>query len=499
MTVVYDLIRRITAAPELDDLARGFRAEIADPAWMLGRQWQLGEHQGEDASSPVQVDFRRRLTPIEADGGHDPVEVPAEAIVESEPYDWWTPGRRVALGRRVAAAFPALPGDPALMLGRLPVPYDGLTGYDGRTLWIRREQLGLDASLFGPVPPPLLQPADLWDPAAFEYDADFTAGNADLTVRRHSGGDLDWFSADAELPAGSGGQFTGGEERPCVVRPGRVRYPGAPLPRWWQIEDGAVDIGGYPPDRSHFATLLLIDLVVNQSDDWFTFPVDAMAGHVVTLSQVRVCDSFGQEWPLSPPADGWSLYATEGLGRDSLVVWTTAATPLAGPVLDEVVVGIDEDANAAWAVERRIGGRDVSTPADPAPTLPGHPDMTGPPVYDYALAARVPEGWHPYLVGSRDGRRRFVRHRAADLSGAEPAPMPDPRTDLLSDAGARPHVIEPGAIPVDGARLERRAMLARATTGDPVLWTQRRRTPLLTPPAIRLRFDALVPGVPERP
>jgi hypothetical protein len=42
-------------------------------------------------------------------------------------------------------------------------------------------------------------------------------------------------------------------------------------------------------------------------------------------------------------------------------------------------------------------------------------------------------------------------------------------------------------------RIERRAMLARATTGDPVLWTQRRRQPLLTPPTLGIRFDVLEP------
>ena len=46
-------------------------------------------------------------------------------------------------------------------------------------------------------------------------------------------------------------------------------------------------------------------------------------------------------------------------------------------------------------------------------------------------------------------------------------------------------------IPTLGLRLERRAMLARGTDGRPVLWTQRRRLPLLAPPAPKLRFDVL--------
>ncbi len=35
------------------DLAEGVTARLADPLWMLGRQWQMGELTGEDAASPV--------------------------------------------------------------------------------------------------------------------------------------------------------------------------------------------------------------------------------------------------------------------------------------------------------------------------------------------------------------------------------------------------------------------------------------------------------------
>jgi len=75
--------------------------------------------------------------------------------------------------------------------------------------------------------------------------------------------------------------------------------------------------------------------------------------------------------------------------------------------------------------------------------------------------------------------------------------MPPPASDLLYDPsanGTHPvHQIDPAAIPQDGLCLERRAMLARATDASPVLWTQRRRRPLLTPPGLRLRFDTLEP------
>src|SRR5262249_24568731 len=129
-----------------------------------------------------------------------------------------------------------------------------------------------------------------------------------------------------------------------TLTPGRLRYPGAPHPRWWQIEDAQVDVGGFPPDRSHFATMLLIDLITTHADDWFTFPVVSAPGNVVTLHSVEVRDAFDDITALSTSED-WSLFRVDGLDRTSLLVWPTVATPLTGAALDEIVLGVDEDAN----------------------------------------------------------------------------------------------------------------------------------------------------------
>jgi hypothetical protein len=498
--VIFDAVFRLEADPHQHDLARGWSAELADPVWMLGRQWQMGEHQGEDASSPVTVQLRTTRTAIEPVSGQpdlDPRTVPAEAILESEPGDWWTPGRRVRLGRLVAetarANGVALPVDGALQLDGLPAPYDSFDGQglDGRELWRRRGRIGLDEAWFGLPGPPRVEPVDLWDPSELSYTARLRAGEAELTVGRHDGGDLDWFSADAT--SGIGPVAAAAE---TAVIPSRLRFPSAPLPRWWQIEDAKVTIGGHAPDRANLATLVLIDLVVNQSDDWFTFPVECGTGEVLRLDDVRVVDSFGQSWPLSVPQD-WSLFATHGLDPQAMVVWATTATPLVGPVLDEVVIGIDEDANLVWAVEQVIGGRTVPTPARPTEAA-RQGDAGERDAYAYLAMTPIPAHWHPYVVEEIEGRRRFVQGRAADLSGTDPVLLPAPVSDLLIDpaaAGRHPvHQLEPAAVPPDGLRVERRAMLARTTIGDPILWTQRRRLPLLAPPTFALRFDVLRPA-----
>ncbi|MEP7309263.1 MAG: hypothetical protein ABJA98_27480 [Acidobacteriota bacterium] len=84
-------------------LSVGVQARVHDPLWLIGRQWQFGEFQGEDAGSPIQVDVRLESSPITAylpsiptSGSHvvgqkyarDPVSrapvVALETLVEAE-------------------------------------------------------------------------------------------------------------------------------------------------------------------------------------------------------------------------------------------------------------------------------------------------------------------------------------------------------------------------------------------------------------------------------
>lgn len=495
MPVRFDLARRLEPIAPAGDLDRGFRAEVADPVWFLARQWQLGEHQGEDAASPVRVRVRASHTPLDpydGDPAMDPALVPAEAIVESEPGEWWTPGRRVRVGLAAGAHLTAAQrDDPTLQLPALPPPYDRLPAgaLDGRALHARRAELGLPDAPFAGVPD--REPLDLWDPAELVHAADFTAGGGAITLRlpRHDGGDVDWWSVSADAPLPTPAP----PPEPVEVVPGRLKYPGAPHPRWWQIENARVDVGGFPPDRSHFATMLLLDLITTHGDDWFTFPVEARSGSVVTLHEVTVVDAFDGETTLSTPAP-WGLFRVRGLAETSLVVWPTVAAPLTGPVQDDVLLGVDEDANLLWAVERRASGRELAPPPAPLPPPPpGEVVGNARARYAYRPSTTLPRYWHPYVVQEVDGSRRFVQGRLADLEQRPPVPMPEPISPLLHDRAAGPaapvHQIEPATVPTTGLRLERRWVLGRRTDGGPVLWSQRRRLPMLGPPVSGLRFD----------
>ena len=170
---------------------------MADPVWFITRQWQLGELQGEDASTPVVVTSAPQHVPITYDRSRpdlDPTVIPAEALLEAEPGDWWTIGRRVRLGR---AAAPLL--DAEARVRYPPRHVAGAVrrsgGRDRRTRRVHRRRarrardLGRGALarrrplvvLSSSTTAPRSKPAA---PA--------------LRARDHTGGDVDWFTVDGD-------------------------------------------------------------------------------------------------------------------------------------------------------------------------------------------------------------------------------------------------------------------------------------------------------------
>lgn len=495
----YETYWRLEPDPTRRSLAAGFAAAVHDPVWFLSRQWQLGEHQGENATTPVLVSYDSVHTSLSAAPDlplGNPAVVPAEALVEAEADSWWTLGRRIRIGASLARdhGLNLSTVDPSYLLVDPPPPYERLAGaVDGLAAWRSPGPLGLTEADFAGFGVPAQRPL-WWDPAELVYSAAFPlAGEAaSLRLPRHRGGRVDWFSASATAP------LTGGEVVPGRAYPTALHYPGAPNSRWWEIEDAAVDIAGYPPDSSHFATTLLIELISTHGDDWFLFPVDASVGSVLTLPSVTVTDSFGDAYDVTPPVD-WELFRTSGLSTSSLVVWLRALSPIEGQPVEDVLIGLDEYSNLLWAVERRVEGHEVVRSGTPPPE-----DRSGAPAqapsYRYEPGRGAAPCWHPYeVVDSPDGRRLFVQRRLADLSGADPTLTPAAAAEVLrvrTAGGETVHQIEPATVPSIGIVLERRHRLARDVLGNPILWMQRQRTPFLRPPSRHVRFDVLTEATP---
>ena len=83
---------RLEASPRTADFSRSLRAEVRDALWMLTRQWQFGEFQGEDAASPVTAQIAGEHTTLEQvafPGDHRfalDENIPLETQVERERF-----------------------------------------------------------------------------------------------------------------------------------------------------------------------------------------------------------------------------------------------------------------------------------------------------------------------------------------------------------------------------------------------------------------------------
>jgi hypothetical protein len=71
---------RLEPHPRDGSMQRSLQAQVRDPLWMLARQWQVGEFQGEDAGSPVQATMSVQSQPLT---GYAPNATGADLV----PYD----------------------------------------------------------------------------------------------------------------------------------------------------------------------------------------------------------------------------------------------------------------------------------------------------------------------------------------------------------------------------------------------------------------------------
>ncbi len=100
---------RLEGRPRADDFDRALRAEVRDALWMLTRQWQVGEFQGDDAGSPVFSKVRLETTKFSKyQSANGPVEefdegIPLEHRVEQMPIPLVQKGYEVSLDIRLVA------------------------------------------------------------------------------------------------------------------------------------------------------------------------------------------------------------------------------------------------------------------------------------------------------------------------------------------------------------------------------------------------------------
>ena len=98
---------RLEGRPRAENCERALKAEVRDPLWMLSRQWQMGEFQGEDAASAILAKVHINTTsltkyqPGEGDAMQFDVAVPLEVKVENQKIPFKLGGQEISLDLRL--------------------------------------------------------------------------------------------------------------------------------------------------------------------------------------------------------------------------------------------------------------------------------------------------------------------------------------------------------------------------------------------------------------
>jgi hypothetical protein len=344
----------------------GFAARVADPLWLLARQWQLGELTGEDAGSPVRVDLVADTAPLTRylprlpDGSPgDPVDraVPLEAVVEGERGT--VPALLGADDRTAASAGADLLAQlgglgstlRAALVARYPLPAPDPDASpatrrradllrrrvpDGRQLLpaLQRAQAAGDASSALPGldrtdPTSVLaartaaeswlavtearplsagQPPAAWRAERLDYEFAVAApagagGEWVLAADGHPGGRLDWWSLEARPGATLGAAADPG---PATVTatglPARVGGAGLPAARFWELESGDVNLDAVSAAPEDLGRLLFMEFAVVYGSDFFAVPLELDVGSVTVVQSLTVLTTFGETVAV-PPAD----------------------------------------------------------------------------------------------------------------------------------------------------------------------------------------------------
>lgn len=353
------------------DLTPGLQAPLADPLWLLGRQWQLAELHGEDAGSPIAATVAGETAPVSRfrpgppalpSEGLDTPGLPIEVVVEAETGALLPEHLRAAGGQHLlrllgAAALPttilaavrtaviagfAFPSPDAALLasdpqggarrhvlaGRVP-DAARLAAATGAALREVTESAGEHEETVRALLAAwrdwwdglLARPVGLsWDPHRQEYafavQATLSDGPVVLRAEEYGGGTLDWHAFDAvESPDLGSPVDPGTRPLSATMLPTQVRYPGMPTDRFWEFEDTKVYLGGLTAGPTDLVRLALAEFALVFGNDWFLVPVDLPYGHVVRIDHLEVRDTFGVPVTVRPARQaagqagrGWTTF-----------------------------------------------------------------------------------------------------------------------------------------------------------------------------------------------
>ncbi|GAB4042329.1 hypothetical protein [Spirosoma litoris] len=359
---------RLEGSPRQREVERSLRAEVRDPLWMLTRQWQFGEFQGDDTGSPIDarmLTYQTFLNRYAVENGPVqalPTDIPLEARVERE-YRSNDLGSQLRIGRyfekllrktvssaqflpykneyirqySISASEPNPTYDKDTEQTREAVAGKVINGElllqaiaDGsHTTWLTANTVisssdktlltGIATDLVNWATQFMTQPEskedNAWSGTQLEYQFACAAEDANgsqtvLRADQYQNGQLDWYSFDVDATAslttsdGTLIQPIKPLEECLSFIPAPVSFQGMPQPRFWEMEDGRTEFTKIDTNTTDVIKLMLTEFMLLYSNDWCVFPYERSIGSLCDIRGMVVTDVFGQRTFIRPVGTG---------------------------------------------------------------------------------------------------------------------------------------------------------------------------------------------------
>lgn len=605
-----------TRKQDFDDV---LKCSVHDPLWMLTRQWQFGEFQGEDTGSAIFAKIKMQCTQITRyKSVNEPVEtysdsIPLETKVESEypQPDYHCMIKSAGffmkllkarfLGLAVANEFKY--ADYMHQLKTLyPVSFpeqlavndthqevvtklrslvnnplnsflaaNGSQWFDGAALYMAYKNAAAatvnGAALFPEHTGTVEQALNdyvLWfeksykpthnssgkgawidEQMEYQFGVSFPEKDGDhsvLKAEEYYSGDMEWYSFDvaADEPMEGLAGVANAAELPAIteniltVIPTLAKYGGMPNPRWWQFEDGNIDLGSIDADTTDISKLIVSEYALIYGNDWLVVPWSLPVGSLTRIPAIVITDVFGERSLIKPAIQGdtddwtaWGLFNLSVRQADNaknvaadtrLFLPPCVVKTMQGEPVEEIHFIKDEMANMVWAIETKLNSlAGTSMEGDTAANyLRNAIEIIEPPagaipvdesaVFKYTLENTVPENWIPFVPVHIKNDIRAIKLQRASMPRwfkNEYAPV-RPLSSLLrngvdeNDDVTAPMFVNEEEVPRAGAKIASNFQRTRWYNGKVINWLGKRKNLGRGEGSSGLQFDFLDPVKKER-
>lgn len=405
---------------------------------------------------------------------------------------------------------------------------------------------------------PELDEDQSWIPEKMEYAFETASikiqeeDQRTLQAESYFQGHLDWYSFDQiesnkamilpDIPSDNTKRHV------LTLIPSEASIAGMPVSRWWEMEDGKVDLGNMNASDTDLAKISITQYAMNYSNDWLAIPFDIEAGSLCEVEGIVVKDVFGFRTHVEAAHKqdegnylGWGMFGQsilneekEYLGMDQKVFIPDAlAKTIESEPVEKIKMIRDEMANTVWGIEAIIpdmmgsgtSGADTANKveqilenfltqeeeimeiASDDPSYLSQSDQNlqvrqyKPPL-KYILANKVSENWIPFIPIHKPGQainREIIFQRASmprTVAGITPHAV-RPQSDFLrvgineDSQQLDPYFIHEEEVPRAGVTLIGQYQLTRWYSGKRLVWYGARKITGKGEGSSGLRFDLL--------